>query len=75
MTGVELRIDFDEDDPAVAVIDAIAHGEAGESRTSIVRRWLRERAEIELRRAQRIVRVTGTGRNPDAPDSDRKKGG
>ncbi len=68
---MEIRIELDDDDATVQVIDAIAHGEAGESRTSIVRRWLRERAEIELRRAQRIVRVTGQPGNPAPPESKR----
>ena len=73
--AMELRIEFEDDDNTVAVIDAIQHGEPGESRTSIVRRWLRERAELELKRAQRIVRVTGQDGNPAAVELDRRRVG
>ena len=75
MASMEIRVEFDEDDMTVAVLDAVQHGEPGESRTSIVKRVLREWAEKEMRRAQRIVRVTRQEGNPTEAESKRSRGG
>ena len=72
---MEIRIEFDDDDPTVAVLDAVQHGEPGESRTSIVKAVLQAWAEKEIRRAQRIIRVTGVNGNPTEVETKRSRGG
>lgn len=71
--GTELRIDLDNDHPALAVLDAIVQADPAQSRSSIVRRVLREWAERELHRATLIVRVAW--HNAVEPETGRKRGG
>lgn len=70
---MELRVEMDEQHPALAVMDAIAQADPSESRASITRRVLREWAERELYRSTLIVRVAN--RHGVTADMDRKPRG
>lgn len=72
-TDVELRVDLDQDHPALAVMDAIVQADPAESRSSIVRRVLREWADRELHRAILVTRVAA--RHADTAESSRRRGG
>lgn len=72
-TELELRVDLDEDHPAIAVMDAIAQADPSQSRSSITRRVLEDWARKELHRASLIVRVAG--RHGSAAESSRRGGG
>lgn len=51
---VELRGEIDRD--LIDVLDAVAQAEAS-NRMTVLRRWIRERADSEIHRAMMIMRV------------------
>ena len=62
---IEIRGEIDRE--LVDVIDAIASAEHS-NRMSVLRQWIRDRAETELHRATLIVRVAGNNGRRTEPE-------